>query len=127
MFGLKSDEVDELKAKGYDPYEYYAGNSELKEAIDSLAAGHFSNGDRELFKPLVDNLLHKDPFLLLADYQSYIECQERVSQAYQDRDNWTRMSILKANRSDRHQIWITLTTSQIILLKLIETTWQNQG
>ena len=98
LFGLKSDEVDELKAKGYNPYEYYAGNSELKETLDSIARGEFSHGDRELFKPLVDNLLHKDPFLLLADYQSYIECQERVSQAYQDRENWTRMSILNVAR-----------------------------
>ena len=60
--------------------------------------GDFSNGDRELFKPLVDNLLYKDPFLLLADYQSYIECQERVSQAYKDPENWTRMSILNVAR-----------------------------
>ena len=97
LFGLKSDEVDELKAS-YNPYEYYAGNGELKQAIDSIAAGEFSNGDRELFKPLVDNLLHKDPFLLLADYQSYIECQEKVSQAYKDRENWTRMSILNVAR-----------------------------
>ena len=98
LFGLKSDEVDELKAKGYNPYEYYADNSELKKAIDSIAMGEFSNGDRQLFKPLVDNLLHKDPFLLLADYQSYIECQDRVSQAYKDRENWTRMSILNVAR-----------------------------
>ena len=98
LFGLKSDEVDQLKAKGYNPYEYYAANGELKQVLDSIAAGEFSNGDRELFKPLVDNLLHKDPFLLLADYQSYIECQERVSQAYKDRENWTRMSILNVAR-----------------------------
>ena len=97
LFGLKSDEVDELKAS-YNPYEYYANNSELKQAIDSIAAGEFSNGDRQLFKPLVDNLLHKDPFLLLADYQSYVECQDRVSQVYKDRENWTRMSILNVAR-----------------------------
>ena len=98
LFGLKSDEVVELKAKGYNPYEYYANNAELKAVIDHLVGGDFSNGDRELFKPLVDNLLYKDPFLLLADYQSYIECQERVSQAYKDPENWTRMSILNVAR-----------------------------
>ncbi len=109
LFGLKSDEVDRLKDRGYNPYEYYASNAELKAVIDRLAAGDFSNGDkpngmaslRDLFKPLVDNLLHQDPFLLLADYQSYIECQERVDKAYKDRENWTRMSILNVARMGR--------------------------
>ena len=98
LFGLKSDEVDELKAQGYNPYQYYTGSGELKAVIDLIAAGEFSNDDRQLFKPLVDNLLHQDPFLLLADYQSYIECQDRVSQAFKDREAWTRMSILNVAR-----------------------------
>lgn len=98
LFGLKSDEVDELKAKGYHPEEYYRDNSELKAVIDRLAAGDFSGGNKELFQPIVDNLLHQDPFLLLADYQSYIECQDRVDRAYKDRENWTRMSILNVAR-----------------------------
>lgn len=98
LFGLKSDEVDELKAQGYNPYQYYTGNGELKETLDLIAEGEFSQGDRELFKPLVDNLLHQDPFLLLADYQSYIECQDRVSEAFKDSEAWTRMSILNVAR-----------------------------
>ena len=98
LFGLKSDEVDELKAQGYNPYEYYQNNSELQAVIDRLTAGDFANGDKDLFQPLVDNLLHKDPFLLLADYQSYIECQDRVDRAYKDREAWTRMSILNVAR-----------------------------
>ena len=101
LFGLTSDEVDELKAKGYNPYDYYASNGELKAIIDRLAAGDFSNGDRELFQPLVDNLLQQDPFLLLADYQSYIECQERVDRAYRDREAWIKMSILNVARMGR--------------------------
>ncbi|MDJ0590353.1 MAG: glycogen/starch/alpha-glucan phosphorylase [Pleurocapsa sp. MO_226.B13] len=117
LFGLKSDEVDRLKDRGYNPYEYYARNDELKTVIDRLPAGDFSNGDkptlkgtpsangmaslRELFQPLVNNLLHQDPFLLLADYQSYIECQERVDKAYKERENWTRMSILNVARMGR--------------------------
>ena len=98
LFGLKSDEVNELKAQGYNPYEYYKNNNELRAVIDRLGGGDFSRGNKQLFQPLIDNLLHQDPFLLLADYQSYIECQDRVDLAYQDRENWTRMSILNVAR-----------------------------
>ena len=98
LFGLKSDEVDELKAQGYNPREYYENNSELKAVIDSLTAGEFSPEDKGLFQPIVNNLLNSDPYLLLADYQSYIECQDRVSKAFKDRDAWTKMSILNVAR-----------------------------
>lgn len=98
LFGLKSNEVDELKAQGYNPREYYENNPELKQAIDSLAAGEFSQGDKELFQPIVDNLLNSDPYLLLADFQSYIECQDRVSEAFKNRETWTKMSILNVAR-----------------------------
>ncbi len=98
LFGLKTEEVYDLKAKGYNPWDYYNSNGELKAVIDLISSGFFSHGDPNLFKPLVDNLLYDDPYLLLADYQSYIECQEKVSQAYKDQDNWTRMSILNVAR-----------------------------
>jgi starch phosphorylase len=98
LFGLKTEEVYDLKAKGYNPWDYYNSNPELKAVIDLISSGFFSHGDFNLFKPLVDNLLYDDPYLLLADYQSYIDCQELVSQAYRDRDNWTRMSILNVAR-----------------------------
>ncbi|HHP7231427.1 MAG TPA: glycogen/starch/alpha-glucan phosphorylase [Xenococcaceae cyanobacterium] len=98
LFGLKADEVTALKAQGYHPQDYYHSNTELKAVIDLIASGFFSFGDSNLFQPLVNNLLYDDPFMLLADYQSYVECQDRVSQAYQDRENWTRMSILNVAR-----------------------------
>jgi starch phosphorylase len=98
LFGLTSDEVFSLKESGYNPMDYYHGNSELKAAIDQIASGFFSNGDEALFKPLVDSLLNQDEYLLLADYQSYIECQDRVAQAYLDEESWTRMSILNVAR-----------------------------
>ncbi len=98
LFGLKTEEVYNLKAQGYNPRDYYNSNAELKAVIDLIASGFFSHGDGGLFQPLVDNLLYDDPYLLLADYQSYIKCQEQVSQAYKDRDNWTRMSILNVAR-----------------------------
>ncbi len=98
LFGLTAQEVYESKAKGYNPREYYEANDELRQAIDLISSGFFSNGDSELFRPLVDSLLHHDEYMLLADYRSYISCQDRVSQAYKDRDTWTRMSILNTAR-----------------------------
>jgi starch phosphorylase len=68
-----------LKEQGYNPWDYYANNPQLKEIMDLLNAGVFSHGDRELFKPLVDSLVYSDPYLLMADYQAYIDCQAQVS------------------------------------------------
>jgi starch phosphorylase len=98
LFGLTAEEVYHLKASGYQPMHYYEHNSELKEVIDRIKDGYFSYGDRELFKPIVDSLLHEDQYVLLADYHSYVECQKQVAMAYQDRDKWTKMSILNAAR-----------------------------
>ncbi|MBF2028262.1 MAG: glycogen/starch/alpha-glucan phosphorylase [Oscillatoriales cyanobacterium C42_A2020_001] len=98
LFGLTADEVYAKKAAGYNPREYYDADSELKLVLDRLASGFFSHGDTELFKPLIDNLLYSDPYLLLADYRSYIDCQDQVSAAYRDQDYWTRMSILNTAR-----------------------------
>lgn len=98
LFGLTAAEVHALRSRGYNPWDYYHGNPQLKEAIDLIVAGHFSHGDFNLFRPLVDSLLSQDDYMLLADYQSYIDCQEQVSQAYRDQENWTRMSILNVAR-----------------------------
>lgn len=98
LFGLKSPEVQALKTQGYYPWDYYHANAELKAVIDLIASGFFSHGDINLFKPIVENLVYDDPYLLLADYQSYIESQDQVGKAYQDRDNWTKMSILNVAR-----------------------------
>ncbi|PZU97019.1 MAG: glycogen phosphorylase [Leptolyngbya sp.] len=98
LFGLTAPEVVALKAAGYDPYSYYRRHLMLKDAIDLIASGHFSHGDGDLFKPLLDKLLHHDPFMLLADYQAYVDCQESVGHAYSDTDNWTRMAILNSVR-----------------------------
>lgn len=98
LFGMTTDEVMALQTKGYHPWEYYQNNQELKEAIDSISSGHFSKGDTQLFKPLVDSLLSHDPFMVLADYESYIECQERVSQLFRNKKEWVRMSILNVAR-----------------------------
>ncbi|MCS6828506.1 MAG: glycogen/starch/alpha-glucan phosphorylase, partial [Caldilinea sp.] len=94
-----AQEVMELKARGYRPYDWYASNPALKRAVDAIASGVFSRGDASLFRPLVESLLSRDEYLVFADYQAYIDCQERVSQAYLDQESWTRMSILNTART----------------------------
>jgi starch phosphorylase len=98
LFGLTAGEVQDLKAAGYHPRSYYDSNPHLREALDQISSGHFSHGDTELFRPLIGNLLDHDPFLLLADYQSYIDCQDQVSSAYRDQGQWVRMSVLNVAR-----------------------------
>jgi len=98
LFGLTAEQVAEMKSRGYQPRGYYESNPELREALDLIVSGHFSKGDRNLFKPLVDSLLTHDEYLLLADYQPYVECQERISRAYRNQKDWTRMSILNVAR-----------------------------
>ena len=98
LFGLTAEEVREKRAAGYAPWDYYHADPHLREAVDLINSGHFSHGDANLFKPLVDSLMKYDPYMLFADYQSYVDCQEQVSQAYKARDNWTRMSILNTAR-----------------------------
>jgi starch phosphorylase len=101
LFGLTADKVVQLKQQGYRPKDYYDSNPELKEVIDLIASGYFSQGDRDLFKPLLDKLLYSDPFMLMADYQSYIDCQDRVDRAYHDPENWCRMAILNVARTGK--------------------------
>ena len=98
LFGLTTDEVYDLKIRSYNPRNYYESNSNLKETIDQIDSGVFSKGDRELFRPLVDSLLNRDEYMLLADYQSYVDCQDTVSKAFLDKSRWTRMSILNVAR-----------------------------
>jgi len=101
LFGLTADEVVKAKADGYSPRSLYESNAELREAIDLIDSGFFTNGDRELFRPITESLLSRDDYMLFADYQSYVDCQQRVSDAYRDQKNWTRMSILNSARVGR--------------------------
>lgn len=101
LFGLTTEDIVDLKARGYHPKTYYNSNPALKEAIDLIRSGYFSHGDRDLFQPLVEQLLHADSYFLLADYQAYIDCQDTVGQAFQDQDTWTRTAILNVARIGR--------------------------
>ncbi len=98
LFGMTAPEVLACKAEGYNPQALYYTNGELKRAIDSIGNGTFSNGDRDLFRPIVDSLLYDDRYMVCADYAAYIKAQEAASAAYRNGDDWTRMSILNAAR-----------------------------
>ncbi|WP_277183200.1 glycogen/starch/alpha-glucan phosphorylase [Caballeronia sp. BR00000012568055] len=101
LFGLTESEVERVRREGYHPDNYANSNDELREALDLVASGHFSRGDANMFRPLVDNLRWSDPFLVLADYVSYVARQEDVSHAWQDTKRWTRMSIMNTARSGK--------------------------
>ena len=94
LFGLDASQVQELKSRGYHPHAIYEQNATLREVLDFIASGALAGGDLQLFRPLVDNLLWQDPFLVLADYQAYVECQEQVSSLWRDPHSWTRKAIL---------------------------------
>ena len=98
LFGLTAEQVEQRKADGYAPRQYYENDPELHEVLDQLVSGQFSEDDRSLFRPLFDSLVDRDEYMLLADYRSYIECQDQVSQVFLDRERWNRMSILNVAR-----------------------------
>jgi len=98
LFGLTAGQVRRLQAEGYHPWEHYNQDTELKSAIDLINSGLFSHGDTSLFRPLTDNLIHHDPFMVLADYHTYVSRQTEVDHAYRDPTHWNRMSILNVAR-----------------------------
>jgi glycogen phosphorylase len=86
----------DLKVRGYKPNDFDDSNAELREVIDLILSGLFSEGAAKHRKPLLEVLLERDEYLLLADCQSYVDCQDQVSLAYRDPERWTRMPILNA-------------------------------
>ena len=96
---MSEPEVAALQAKGYVPAQYYESIPSLKRAIDLIDSGIFTDGDRGAVGPIVGDLLSNDRFLVLADYESYLQAQERVDAAYQDQDAWTRSAILNVARA----------------------------
>jgi starch phosphorylase len=99
MFGLSAAEVEALRRDGYRPAAFYESNPELRAVIDLIRDGFFSRGDPTQFRPIVDGLLNWDTYMLLADFQSYVDCQAQVSHAYNDYRHWSHMSILNVARS----------------------------
>ncbi len=99
LFGLRAEDVFQMLRQGYRPALYYERNPELQQVVDMIAAGYFSRGDREMFRPLVDSLLSHDQYFIMADYAAYIDAVEAATLAYQDTERWTRMSILNTART----------------------------
>ena len=98
LFGLDAAHAMQLKYNGYQPRDIYHKIAALREVLDFIASGALAGGDTTLFRPLVVNLLDSDPFLVLADYQAYVECQQQVSTLWLDPLAWTRMAILNVAR-----------------------------
>jgi starch phosphorylase len=98
VFGMTVRQVEELRARGYRPREIYQRDEELRGAIDLINSGLFSHGDAATFRPLTDDLIDSDPFLVCADFRDYIDCQAKVGLAYRDQEQWSRMSILNVAR-----------------------------
>ena len=99
IFGLNADEVMEKKQSGYNPREVYMQNAELKAVLDMVQQGFFSGPQGNLFQPILENLLdYGDPYMILADFQSFCDIQEKIGNAYLDIDTWTRKSIINVSR-----------------------------
>jgi starch phosphorylase len=95
IFGMNADEAVALQAKGYNPWDIYNANAELRQALDMINGGYFSPDDPSRFRPIFDSLTgYGDHYLLLADYGSYIACQEQVDALYRDPAEWARRAIL---------------------------------
>ncbi len=119
LFGLTAEQVAALKGQGYNPLECYHSQPELREVIDLIRNGYFSRGDTDLFRPLIDSLLYHDPYLILADFASYANCQSLVNQAYGDVEHWTRMSLLNTARTGKF-------SSDRSIREYAETIWKVQ-
>jgi starch phosphorylase len=101
LFGLTAEQVDETR-KDYRPWEIIAADEDLHAVMKLLQSGHFSRFEINLFEPLIRSINSaQDPWLTAADFRSYVDAQERVAEAYRDRERWTRMSILNTANSGK--------------------------
>jgi starch phosphorylase len=99
LFGLTASDVRDRRSRGYRPRDFWEQDEELRGVIDLLASPPLAGGDGSLFRPIADDLLGSDPYMLMADYRSYVDCQDRVAEAWNDPAAWTRTSILNVARS----------------------------
>ena len=98
IFGLTAEEVVQTRKQGYNPRDYYYKSAELKGVLDLIASGFFSPENPGLFQPLYESLMNHDEYLLLADFDAYVECQDKVAEVYRNQNEWARMSILNVAR-----------------------------
>ena len=93
-FGLTADEVAAARSSGYVPWDIYNSNPELRRVIDTISSGVFAPGEPDLFKPIIDSLMGSDQYMLFADFDAYLRCQEHVDQLYAAPAEWCRKSVL---------------------------------
>jgi glycogen phosphorylase len=98
IFGLLAKEVIELKDRGYNPQDYYHSNKNLKRVIDMISSNYFSRNEPGIFDDMIRGLMTVDYYCLFADYQSYIDAQDKVSELYKDQEKWTKKAILNVAR-----------------------------
>lgn len=98
IFGLLAEEVVELKAKGYNPRKYYESNPSLKRVIDMIASGYFNPKEPGIFIDMINGLMNVDYYCVFADYQAYIDTQDRVAKEFLDQEEWTKKSIYNVAR-----------------------------
>jgi glycogen phosphorylase len=98
IFGLTAEEVAERKAAGYKPHEIYETSDRVRRTVDFIRGGSLCSDEPGIFAPLIDDLMHHDRYMHLADFEAYIEAQAEVDAAYRDQDGWTRKSILNVAR-----------------------------
>ncbi|GIJ44335.1 alpha-1,4 glucan phosphorylase [Virgisporangium aliadipatigenens] len=98
LFGQDAAEAARTRRGYYDPRSFYERDPELRAAVDAIASGAFSGGDRGAFSSVVDSILYHDEYLVMADYRSYVDTQDAVDGAWRDADRWTRMSIMNTAR-----------------------------
>ena len=101
IFGLKTEEVEALKHRGYNPYEFINGSPALKEILHLIKSNFFSPSEPGLFNPISDSLQEHDPFLICADFEHYCKMQDIVSHSYQDKTSWTKKSIINVSKSGK--------------------------
>ncbi len=101
LFGLTASEIDSVKSRGHRPWDELERDGELQSALRSIGEGAFCPDQRDLFESMVDELVSRDKYMLCADYRSYLDCQQRVSEAWKDEEEWARVSILNVARIGR--------------------------
>ena len=99
LFGMTEEEVTDRQEHGYQPWRYYEGSPTLKRALDAVSSGKYSQGNPATFGGVVENLLHEDRFMALADFDAYIAAQDEVEVAYRDQEAWVRAAILNVART----------------------------
>ena len=121
IFGLTTPQVAEVRAHGYNAWDHYNGNDELKQVLDMIGTGFFSVEEPDRYRQIFDNLTHhNDHYLLLADYASYIATQDMVSMLYQDKEEWTRRAILNVANMGKF-------SSDRTILEYAENVWNVQS